>query len=166
MDFESIYKIYYNELYHFAARQSNAKLETADILQDVFSSFYHQVQSGKNIENPRAWLYKVLLNTIRTEIRTNHFKASQVNYIIPGIRIAIDEDDAADKKEKLQIVEHCISRMPETDKNLLLLYHRGFSYREISEILDMNFSSIGTNISRSIEKLKIILKEDYHEMFD
>jgi RNA polymerase sigma-70 factor (ECF subfamily) len=59
-----------------------------------------------------------------------------------------------------------LDQLSEKEKNLLLLYHNGFSYLEMAEILEINPASIGQMLVRAIKKLKNELKTHYHEMFE
>lgn len=166
MDFDSIYTKYYRELYSFAMKQNQMHSEVTDLLQDVFVAFYKQLKNGCKFENPRAWLYKVLLNSIRTESTIKRSRNEKNIVFCSKIESSTDLSDNYNASEKLKIVESCISQLPDDERNLLLLYHRGFSYREISEILNIGYSSVGTNIARAIKKLKSIIKSQYYELFE
>ena len=166
MDFDSIYLKYYNELYAFALKQNQLHSEAADLLQDVFSAFYKQLKSGYSFENPRAWLYKVLLNSIRTEYKINRLRIEKNIEIGSFTELSTDSSIDFYSIERRKIVETCISQLPADERNLLLLYHKGFSYREISEILNIGYTSVGTLIVRATKKLKSILITQYHELFE
>jgi len=62
MKFEEIYKKHYLELKRFTFQLSVSEDDRADLLQDVFLKLYKEIQKGSNIENVRAWLFKVLIN--------------------------------------------------------------------------------------------------------
>ena len=70
------------------------------------------------------------------------------------------------KNEKQSIVLEMLDKLTKKDREILLLYHNGFSYAEMAEILGINPNSVGKTLVRAIEKLKIILKTQYHEMFE
>lgn len=165
MDFDSVYKKHYTELYYFAIKQNRLPAEAADVLQDTFTEFYKQLKSGQDIENPRAWLFKVLLNTLKTKRRLNIAREQKKIKFASGVQITVDPDSEFLAKERNEILEACINQLSAEDKNLLLLYHKGFSYKEISEILNINFTSVGTTISRATKKLKTVLNAQYHELF-
>jgi len=166
MDFDSIYEKYYNELYAFTLKQNQLHIEAADLLQDVFAAFYKQLNSGSTLENPRAWLYKVLLNSIRSEYKINQTRIKKNNEITSFTEFSTDSSIDFYSTERRRIVENCISQLPANERNLLLLYHKGFSYREISEILNIGYTSVGTCIARATQKLKSILIAQYHELFE
>jgi RNA polymerase sigma-70 factor, ECF subfamily len=166
MDFNSVYKKHYNELYSFAIKQNQAHVEASDVLQDVFTAFYKQLKDGNPIENPRAWLYKVLLNTIRTEYKISQSRIEKNHEIASFMELSIDSSNDSHSNERRNIVEKCMSQLTDDDRNLLLLYHKGFSYKEISEILNIGYTSVGTYIARATKKLKSILITQYHELFE
>jgi RNA polymerase sigma-70 factor, ECF subfamily len=165
-DFNTIYNKHYPELYHFALRQHGASPDVSDILQDLFTKLYYEIKSGTNIENYRAWLYKVLINSLRTYYRNEKTRIVVNNKLAFKNQLSDDIYDTYIRDERLSIVSASIAKMPEKEKNILLLYHNGFSYQEISEILNINYTSVGTFIARAVEKLKTILKSQYHEMFE
>lgn len=166
MDFDSIYKKYYVELYYFASKQNLLHTEAADLLQDIFTNLFKQLKSGNQIENPRAWLYKVLINSIQSEYRINKARKAKNDELVTRIQLSTDSYADFHDIERRKIVEACIFKLDADERNLLLLYHKGFSYREISEILDINYTSVGTFIARATKKLKSILITQYYELFE
>ncbi|NVO21070.1 MAG: sigma-70 family RNA polymerase sigma factor [Bacteroidetes bacterium] len=166
MDFDSIYKTYYQELYYFAIRQNLVSAEATDTVQDVYTAFYKEIQAGKQIENPKAWLYSSLLNSVRTRYKQHKSRQQKNIEYASGIEVIKDTQSEYNEKERRSIVEACLSTMEPGDRNLMLLYHKGFSYREISEILQINYNSVGTCIARTTQKLTFILKSKYHELFE
>lgn len=68
--------------------------------------------------------------------------------------------------EKQEIVLKMLDTLPDSMREILVLYNIGFSYAEMAEIMDLNPASVGTTLVRAINKLKEILKLHYHEMFE
>ena len=139
---------------------------SGDILQETFLRYYLELKKGTEFDNSRAWLYKVFLNQIR-----NYLAAAKNN--IPKTEMTDRYETATESvhddytlQEKRRIVMEAMVGMEERDKEILLLYHQGFSYNEIAGITGTNPGSIGKTISRAIEKLKNSLKLRYNEMFD
>ncbi len=166
MEFEEIYKLYYNEMKRFTFQLNIDENEKDDLIQDVFLKLYFEFQKNIKIENYRAWLYKTMLNKARnihktikihTEIDTDIY-LSKKNYI--------DLHQEFDEKERKKIVLDTLNQMPEKEKEILLLYYDGLSYYEIANITEINYNSIGTTLVRAIQKFKNVLKLQYHEMFE
>jgi len=127
---------------------------------------FKELDNGVELENPRAWLYKVVLNLWRNKY--NRTKKQNLN----NVQLNLEEDSSQTpeinfiKEEKRKLVFDCMAKMPTNDRDILLLYHDGLSYAEMAEVLDMKPTSIGTTLSRSIKKLRLELKTKYHELFE
>jgi RNA polymerase sigma factor (sigma-70 family) len=166
MVFEEIYKKYYLELKRFSIQLYPDSQEIDDFIQDVFYSLYKGTSDCSEIENPRAWLYKAMLNKIRSNYRTTQNHQQKEQEIIYKSESSFDLNECLEQKEKKRIVFEIIEALDKRDKELIILYYDGFSYSEIAEIIGIKTSSVGTTLLRVIEKIKNSLKNQYHEMFE
>lgn len=166
MGFEKLYHRYYNEIYQFAYQLSLSQTEAKDLLQDAFLLLFNELNREVEIENPRAWLYKVVLNLWRNKY--NKTKKHQLNNTLYNNQNNSSPSPEVNflNKEKRELVSNCMAQLPTKDRDILFLYHDGLSYAEIAEVLDMKATSVGTTLSRSIKKLKLILKTKHHELFE
>jgi RNA polymerase sigma-70 factor (ECF subfamily) len=166
MAFDEVYRKHYHELRRFG-RQLNVSTEKSeDMTQETFLRFYLEIQKDIVFENPRAWLYKVYLNLFKTDIQKGEHQQNGSELL--G-KIEVPNSDLHEeyaKNEKQRIVLEMLDKLTKKDKEILSLYHNGFSYAEMAEILGINPNSVGKTLVRAIEKLKIILKTQYHEMFE
>jgi len=164
MSFNETYYKYYPELIKYGRQLCAAKIDIDDLVQETFLKYHIELRKNVVIENTRAWLYKVLLNLAITHNNKKNLHVTKIKqYKRPDIEIGIDEKFA--KKERSELVSQVLDQLPEKEKNLLLLYHKGLKYKEIAEVLDINPNSVGKLLVRSIAKLKELLKTDYHELF-
>lgn len=166
MNFEEIYKIHYPEMRKFAFMLNVVETEKDDLIQDVFVKLYYEFQNKTKIDNPRAWLYKAMLNKSRSNHKTIKLHLEKNKDIFVSTINFRDLNDEIEHKEKRKIVLQTINQMSDKDKEILLLYYDGFSYAEIAEITEINFNSIGTTLVRAIQKIKNTLKLQYNEMFE
>lgn len=166
MKFEEIYKLYYNEMKRFAFQLKINETEKDDLVQDVFIKLYYEFQNKKVIENPRAWLYKAMLNKARTVFKTSkiHLGIEQEVFLKNNNHTDLNIEFESDERKKILLAT--IEKMPEKDKEILLLYYDGLSYSEIAEITGINYNSVGTTLVRAIQKIKNVLKIQYYEMFE
>ncbi len=166
MSFEQMHTKFYTEIFQFAFQLSLSKTESKDLLQDAFMRLFSELNREVEIKNPRAWLYKVVLNLWRNkynrdkrnQLNNAHFSRHESNIQTPEISFI--------KEEKRKLVFDCMAKLPANDRNILLLYHDGLSYAEIAEVLDMKRTSVGTTLSRSIKRLRLELKTKYNELFE
>jgi RNA polymerase sigma-70 factor (ECF subfamily) len=164
--FEQLHKEFYSEIFQFAFQLSLSKDESKDLLQDAFVKLFREMKKNYKIENPRAWLYKVVLNLWRN--KCNKSKNQELLNLKINWQTFNNQSPEYDyiRHEETGIVFNCLNRMPIKDRNILFLYHDGLSYSEIADVLDMPKTSVGKTLSRSINKLKMVLKTEHHELFE
>lgn len=164
--FNTIYNQYYKQIYGFAYRLSFSKKDSEDIIQEVFIKLYKELNKDIEIENTKAWLYRCALN-----IHLNNKKRKKIIQFTDNINQferetngSIEQDLI--RKEKQQKITEALKNLTEKEQILINLYNDDFSYKEISEILEIKPSSVGKTLSRTIEKLSDQLKIISHgEMY-
>jgi RNA polymerase sigma-70 factor (ECF subfamily) len=166
MSFDEIYKNYYNELKRFGHQLNISADKSEDFVQETFLRFYLEFQKKVVFKNPRAWLYKVFLNLFKSDIRSARNKITDSEISVKGEVLAEDFQAEYSRNEKQRIVFEVLEKLDKKERELLLLYHNSFSYAEMAEILEMNPNSVGKTLVRTIEKLKVLLKTQYREMFE
>jgi RNA polymerase sigma-70 factor, ECF subfamily len=166
MSFDEVYSKYYKELRRFG-RQLNIPVEKSeDLVQETFLKYYLELKKEVIIDNPRAWLYKVILNLFKTHINSNRNELPYTESAGRIIATTADIYEVLAENEKHRIVMEMLEQLSKKEKEILILYNSEFSYAEMADILEINPNSVGNTLVRSIEKLKEILKNRYHEMFE
>ena len=154
MSFKEIYFKYYPELVRYGRQLNVDKVDIEDFVQETFMKYHIELSKDVVFENTRAWLYKVLLNLVITKNNTKVLHESKIKHLrIPDAKNDINEDYA--KKERRELVFQVLNQLPDKEKNLLLLY----------QVLNINPNYVGKFLERSITKLKLLLKTNYHELF-
>lgn len=159
-NFETIYKENYQKMYCIALNMINDRDAVCDIIQEIFI-YYHKIsQNGNTINKPKSWLMRATINKCidHSKYQKKHFKIDSIEPI-PII------DDSLEKNQEIEIIKQALSRLKPKEKTLALLYSEGMSYKEISEVSGIKFSSVGKMLSRTIKKLDEILKKMDYEMY-
>jgi RNA polymerase sigma-70 factor, ECF subfamily len=160
--FSILYRQNYTYLFRLVSKFVANKHEIEDIVQDVFLKMLLQMETGKIIEYPKTWLYKVASNSCLNIIsrRKEVISIEKINPAdIPPI-VNTSEETAASEA----IVRECLLKLDERDRLLLVLYSENLSYKDIAEISGIKFSSVGKSLSRALDKFKPILNEHYDEL--
>jgi RNA polymerase sigma-70 factor (ECF subfamily) len=132
--------------------------EARDSTQEIFIKLYRQLDTGKDIINLKAWMYRVAANTCY-----NHLKRKKIFQHIMEENIQSDittekiEEDLI-KKQETAILRKAIEKLPVRDRLILTLYKDGLSTLEIAQVIRVKKNSIGKILARSIEKLSKIIK--------
>jgi RNA polymerase sigma-70 factor, ECF subfamily len=156
--FDNLYKEYYHCL-HRLAQKMVCYDSSNDIVQEVFADYFQKTQRGKKIEYPRSFLYRSTLNKCIDEQRK--IKKFAGDQIPEG---TVDGNRSIEKQEARLLISRCLETLNIRDRKLAVLYSEGLSYKEISEITGITFSSVGKTISRMLKKLEKELKAIGYEM--
>ena len=159
MQFDVIYKENYEKLFSIARKMVNDKEAAYDIVQNVFVYYFEKSQAGHVIENTSSWLLRATINKC---IDHSSYRKS----FIPLDDLSQKEEpqeDESDKKQTEAVVRKALRQLKsKKEMQLVILYSEGYSYKEMSEITGIKFTSIGKTLSRTLKKLKeILIKMEY-----
>jgi RNA polymerase sigma-70 factor, ECF subfamily len=134
--------------------------EVSDIIQDIFVDYFTKLKKGEVIHNPKNWLYRATFNKCIDYLRRKKkFQRldSSIDFETEGHHF--------DKYENNVVINLAISKLKEKEKELIILYSEGMTYKEISQVTQIHFFSIGKMISRTLKKLEKELKRQGYEMY-
>lgn len=164
--FHDIYQQHYAMVFRLVSKFTLGSHETDDIVQDVFVKLYTQIEGGVMVEYPKTWLYKVATNACLNAIGRNKETHSIENAGLLETIVADSIDTKIENDEQQRMVQRALLTLKENERTIVILYSEGLSYKEIAEASGVRFSSIGKCLSRSLEKLKPLLKNQYYEMLN
>lgn len=131
-----------------------------DILQDVFVYFFEKHKVRHEIRQPKNWLIRATIN--KCVDYSNHRKKNQSLDIIDTLSTI---ENPYEKMETEAMIGKALSNLKPQERILAVLYSEGYSYKEMAELTDIKFSSIGKMLSRSLNKLKEIFKKQNSELY-
>lgn len=133
-----------------------------DLVQDVFISFYLNMQRIDPPENLRPYIFRMARNRCYDEMR-RHGRTEQVSLDDEPMQmwVSFSNSHPADKPDEITHwlllyaeVQDAMDNLPEAQRTALLLYaEEGFSYAEIATATD---SSLGTVKSRIFHAKKAL----------
>jgi RNA polymerase sigma-70 factor (ECF subfamily) len=123
-----------------------------DAVQETFLRYFIQRQYGREIANPRAWLYQVLRNYLR-----DRMSAASTKREVPGEnldRMAGDGHDPEALVERSQTAREIANSLSDRELECLQLRTEGLSYEEIGVAMDVRIGTVGAMLSRAHEKIR------------
>ncbi|MDW3196784.1 MAG: RNA polymerase sigma factor [Cytophagales bacterium] len=127
--------------------------ERQDLIQEIRIQIWLSLTKYKPEFKMSTWLYRIAINTAISFYRKD--KQRQLNAVKLDDEIQeTDESSEVDKEHQLTLLENFIQELDEFDKALMLLYLEGKKYEEISNILGLTKSNVGTKIGRIKSDLK------------
>ncbi len=140
----------------------NVNPETAkEIVQDCFVKLHEHLQGNGDATNLRAWLYRVAHNLARnSQLSARSRKTESLADLTPH-REAASADLSAEERlleaERMRLLREGISRLPEAQKQALVLRAQGLKYREIAQTLGLSTSTVAENVQRGMDALKKVV---------
>lgn len=151
--FEEFYNKYKNLIYKIAFSIVKTKEDSEEIVQNVFIKIYNLETDKLPTQNETSWLYSVTKNESLNFLKKNKDEISIENiYELSQNSKDIEEIVEKDKFNRL------ISKLAEKEKEIVTLkIIGGFSFKEISNILNMKMPTVQWYYYKSINNLKMIL---------
>lgn len=164
---EAIFMKSYEEnsdaLFRYCYFQTSNREVATDILQDTFTKTWSYLKDGKEVDNLKAFLYKVAKNLIID------YRRKKKNYSLDAItetgvefrndvEIEVEVESEFDKRFVLEKLEE----LEEEDREILTMrYINEMSIKEIADTTDLTANNISVKIHRATEKMRKILNKYY-----
>lgn len=147
--FAELFNANHQRLFRFLDRLSGDPELAADLAQEAFVKLYRR---GSLPDRPEAWLITVAMNLFRN-VKSSRTRRSRLLTVMRGEHVhsdpPISAQEATEAAELQRRVRAAINKLPERERNLLLLRAEGYSYRDMADALALNEASIGTLLARA-----------------
>lgn len=148
----ALYGEYASELIRYAVSMLRSPEAAGDAVQETFLRYFVERSYGRLVDNPRAWLYRVLRNHILDRLDA----ASVRREVAPGN--AFDMPDRGDGPEAQvwhgQMARRLVSALSPRETECLRLRADGSSYEEIAETLGVQCGTVSALLTRVYKKLR------------
>lgn len=176
VEFEELAIPYIDQLYSAALKMAMNSQDAQDLVQETYMKAYRSFHQYKKDTNIKAWLYTILTNTFintyrkkqktpqsidNAEINEWQINNSQSENNF-GLRSA--ETEVLDALSDERIKQAMASLSKEYQLVVYFADIEGYSYKEISEILDIPVGTVMSRLHRARIKLRKILSDYAHEM--
>jgi RNA polymerase sigma-70 factor, ECF subfamily len=156
---EALLHRYWQPLIRYASRVLDDEAGAEDVVQDAFLRVW--TRRAEAITTPvRAYLYRVTRNLAIDELRRRNARTRR--HLLHG---HFEVAPAATPAEVLQNerlrarVNAAIQALPERRREAFtLVYLRGLSYTEVSEIMGISPKTLGNHISAALAELRVTLR--------
>ena len=150
--FESLYRRYVKEVYHYAFALLRNPADAEDVTQTTFLNAYRAYQRGIEIEKPQNWLIKIAHNVARTRYARSSRRVKEVPLEDHVEQLALPEADRPD----VTAVLRALGRLPFNQRAALVMRElEGRSYAEIADTIGVSVSAVETLIFRGRRSLRL-----------
>lgn len=125
--------------------------DAEDITQEVFIKLLEKQPDFKNKTHEKSWLIRVAINLSKDKLKSSYFKNTT----------SLEDDFVDTTQEDTDVIQAVLSLPVKYRSIVFLYYYENYSISEISNILNIKESTVGSQLSRGRKLLKSILKEDF-----
>jgi RNA polymerase sigma-70 factor, ECF subfamily len=152
-DIKDIYEQYAAFVYNIALKLLYNKIDAEDVVQDVFIKLQNKMGTFKGNSSIKTFIYRVTINQSIDYIKKQRSQFSRMEKSCETTESQIKDDNL--------VLNSLLERLSEKQRKIVLLFEiAGCSQKEISEIMGVSVGTVKSTLSRSIEKMAEMAKED------
>jgi RNA polymerase sigma-70 factor (ECF subfamily) len=145
-------------IYAYVYRLVDDREWAHDLTQETFLRVFRARQRLPQVENRRAWVYRVAtnvaINALRRRRRFTWLPWRQIDNSTKN-GAALAGPNPAERSDQRVAIEQTLMELPPRYRAPLLLYsHYGFSVREVAETLDISPGAVKTRLYRAREMFR------------
>lgn len=128
-----------------------------DLEQEILIQLWKSLKSYDPKYKMSTWVYRIAMNVAISFYRSN-LKRNTNTYSFTDTAFQLEQPEETLSEER-QLLHAFISQLDPFKKEILILYLEEVSYRDISQIVGISESNVGTKINRIKQELKEYFKE-------
>lgn len=167
--FERLIEGYQTRVFNIAYRMIRNHDDAADLAQEVFIKVYRYIKNFKEESSFSTWIFRITKNVCLDELRKRKNKhiisLDEEIKLNDGevVRQIESKDDTpemlAEKKEIRELINNAIDDLSAEHRIVIILRDiQGFSYEDISKIIECPEGTVKSRINRARKALKQKLK--------
>jgi RNA polymerase sigma-70 factor (ECF subfamily) len=157
--------VHIDALYRSALYLAKSDNNADDLVQETYLKAFKFLQDDKEIRNVKAWLFRILMNTFINKYRKNRREPSLVDFdSVEAFHESLQEEvqtpSILDDESVLDSlmddnIKRALEALPDDFRMVILLsIVEGFSYKEISKIVNCPVGTVMSRIYRGRKMLK------------
>jgi RNA polymerase sigma-70 factor (ECF subfamily) len=125
-----------------------------DAVQETFLRLFRHLEKDGDLSNLHGWVFQVARNYLRDERKSARRQRSvPVEEALGRQGSRDDPEQSALGEERTRHLRAAIEKLPQQQRECMLLRSSGLRYREIAEVLGINTSSVGPLVQRAVARL-------------
>ena len=157
MEISQLVDQHFESVYRFAYRLSGTSHDAEDISQQAFLDAQRKLDTLREPDKVRAWLFMIVRNLYRRRIR------DQATHGEVALEVLVEPagEERVEQSLDSESLQQVLNSLPEEFRSVLLLfYFRELSYREIAEQLNVPIGTVMSRLSRGKQQLRERISPD------
>jgi len=151
-------QLYYRDLYQWGKQLCKDQDVTKDCIQEVFLGLWQTRQQVSEVENVRAYLFKVLRTRIAREVSKKYHQFLSLSTDLDfDVAFSADMTFIEDEHDVYQLrqLERTINQLPKRQKQLIYLrFYQDLSYDEIADVMQIGRQPLYNLLQKALSNLR------------
>lgn len=161
VQFQNIINDHKGILYKVISIYCKNKEDRKDLEQEILIQLWKSLGNYNNSYKISTWLYRIAMNVSISFYRTSQRKNKTIDIEIEPIFSERFEEEQEDRySTQKALLKNFINSLNDFNKAIIILYMEEYSYKEISEMVGITETNVGTKINRIKSKLKKYITEN------
>lgn len=156
-----MYGLHVNDIYRYLFRLTRDARQAEDLTQDTFFRAFSSLDEFRS-EKVRPWLFKVAYHAFvdwhRKQVKRPLYFVEQMPEQMD--QSVVDPADSLVNKEMWEVAHVFLERLPEKQKQAILLSAMQFSYAEIAEVLGIDTTDVKRSLFRGRQKMRRMWRDE------
>lgn len=153
--FETLILSYEKKIYNLCFYMVKNKEDAFDLTQEAAIKIYKSISKFKGESKFSTWVYRITYNTCLDFIKRKKDELPYDDMIINESNINYKMDNVIESKETKMLIRKCIMQLSNDYRTVIILRDiSGLSYKEISDILQIEVGTVKSRINRARQALK------------
>ncbi len=146
-----------DKLYRFSLRIVKDSQEAEDIVQDIMVKVWDKREDWTNWSSIEAMCMTMTRNLSIDRTRSKHKKLTEIPEGFDFVEGSASPEQQATSRDMLNHIGKIIDKLPEKQKSIIQLREiEGYTYQEISDLLDVPINQVKVSVHRA----RIFLKKE------
>jgi len=149
-DFETRVLPAKNKLYRFALRLLGSSDEAKDIVQETMLRVWNG-RDTTEVQNMEAWCMRITKNLSLDKLRSSQRRTTgSIDERFDMINESLSPHEKTEIDESMKRIDELMATLPDKQRQVMHLRDiEGYSYNEISEILELDMNQVKVNLFRA-----------------
>jgi len=157
-EFNRIYYQYITPIYRFFYLKSDSQEAAEDLTSECFTRLWKTLNSGQDVKNPRAYLYKIARNLLTDFYRKKAQKREISLELAPEIVDSINFQQKIINNIEIERIKKELQNLKE-EYQLIIIWHylEDIPIKEIAEIMDKTEDNTRVLLHRALKSLRDLM---------
>lgn len=147
------------DVYYYLLTLGIGPAEAQDITQETFMRLYVSLRNGDEIQNARAWAFRVAHN-FGLKSRQKSSRSQALDPDFDSVPSAADSPErSVIEAERRAMLDAAIGELSPQQRQCLHLRAEGLRYHEIADSIGISISSVAVFLRRAVSKLRRVADE-------